>query len=117
MKVSNIYHFCLNMEIEIKILKDIQNSILEFLNSEENLSFSSLEKKLNQQFIKNRQILKSFLYLIAKIANNHFRCPLFFQKIEQILIYFHVEINKNFTNYEIFKIFQKNKRLLLFLIK
>ena len=57
-----------------------------------------------------------FLYLLAFISNNHHRDFDFFEKIFKIIIQFKDIITQKFTNLEIFLIFKKNKRVLLFLI-
>ena len=55
--------------------------------------------------------------LIVKISNNYHRSPNFFDKIFQILNIFKTDIQQTFTNFEIFKLFKSNKRILLFLIE
>ena len=57
------------------------------------------------------------LHLIENIANNHFRCPNFYEKIERLLHNFETELKTNFSPNEIFNIFRSNKRVLLFLIQ
>lgn len=55
--------------------------------------------------------------MISIIAENHYRVPNFFGKIEQILLYFKDTIKKIFSNDDIFMLFVSNKRILLFLFK
>lgn len=101
-------------------MKLIQKHIQTFIESSEDdeENFKVLNQIFEEQKIFNdRHEFKSVLYLISKIANNHFPSPNFFNKIEQILTKVQDEIKKNFSNTEIFHIFQKNKRILLFLIK
>lgn len=71
----------------------------------------------NQQINSNRLDLKVLLNILAKISNNHYRNTNFFEKIEKVLSLFKNDITNFFTSYEIFKIFKKNKRILLYLIK
>ena len=52
-----------------------------------------------------------------KYSNNHYRQSGFFDKIERILINYKEAIKSNNTNYEIYNLFSKNKRLLYFVIK
>ena len=101
--------------------KDLQIKILSFLddsqnNAEENfqLLIHSIE---NQKISANKHDLTDLLHLVTKIANNHFRCADFFLKIEKIINLFKNDIQKYFTNFEIFNIFKSNKRILLFLIE
>ena len=55
------------------------------------------------------------LHLIINISNGHHRTKNFFNKIEQILLLFTNTIQQNFSQHEIFNIFVKSKRLLLFI--
>ena len=71
----------------------------------------------NQKITENKKELELFLHLLLLIANNHHRNSSFFSKIDQILKYLIPTITQTFSNTEIFNIFHKNKRILLFLIK
>ncbi|KAK8854420.1 hypothetical protein M9Y10_016982 [Tritrichomonas musculus] len=98
-------------------MKDIQKSLLDYLDNEnfnEELSQSIITFFSNQKVKGSKQELKSVLYLISNIADNHHRNIHFFPKIFEIILFFRNEIKKYFTNNEIFNIF-KNKRILLFL--
>ena len=99
-----------NIEEKIHILMEKQDELNENL-----ISFNNYLQ--DQNFLENKYELKSFLYLIASISNNCHRSKHFFTIIESILkkINLQGKIQNNFTNFEIFNIFQKNKRLLLFL--
>ncbi|KAK8897408.1 hypothetical protein M9Y10_015354 [Tritrichomonas musculus] len=104
----------------LDMMKNIQENILLFLeeeaNSEEN--FRILEDLFESTKIKENQYeLLSFLHLISKISKNCHRYQNFFNKIEQILQIFNEDIKKYFSNSEIFNIFKRNKRILLFLIE
>ena len=59
---------------------------------------------------------KQFLYLLARISNNHIRSPEFINKIEQILNNFKDSISK-YGFKEIFNIFKGNRRVILYFIK
>ena len=101
-------------------MKDIEEKLLIFLDKQDELN-ENLNSFINylqdQNFLENKYELKSFFYLIASISNNCHRSKHFFTIIESILkkINLQSKIQNNFTNFEIFNIFQKNKRLLLFL--
>ena len=71
----------------------------------------------NQKITENKKELELFLHLLLLIANNHHRNSSFFSKIDQILMYLIPTITQTFSNTEIFNIFHKNYRVLLFLIK
>ena len=62
-------------------------------------------------------MIKSSLIIINKISKHHYRSSDFFNKIENILLEFSDSIKQSLSNFEIFKIFKHNKRLLLFLIQ
>ncbi|KAK8835685.1 hypothetical protein M9Y10_042282 [Tritrichomonas musculus] len=99
-------------------MKQAQESFLVFLdnqvNTEEN--FQNLINILdNLKIREDHHKTKSFLYLIVEIANNHYRYPNFFSKIDKVLQLFKGCIQNFFSNSEIFNIFHSNKRVLLFL--
>ena len=101
-------------------MRNIQENFLEFLENVENNdeNFNNLKIKFEDMKIQNnKHDLQMVLYFISNICANHFRCPTFFDKIERILQYFKADIKKNYSNSEIFKIFEQNKRILLLLIK
>ncbi|KAK8896774.1 hypothetical protein M9Y10_014691 [Tritrichomonas musculus] len=95
-------------------MKTIQNAILEYLDDEREQIFDELSSLLNDQ--KDIHELKSILYLISKICQNHHHGPFFFNKIKTILNILKMEVNQCFSNIEIFNIFKSNKRILLLLI-
>lgn len=110
------------MEYEnyLQKMRDIQKNILEYIESEDNEedSYLNLIGFFNDQNIfEDPHIFKETITLILCISSNHHRTSHFFYKIDQILLYFKDEILKNFPNYEIFTIFRKNYRILLFMIK
>ena len=106
-----------NPQQYLEIMNSIQESIEQFLkkeNSEDN--FSILVNTFDKTKINDNKFdLLSLLHLISKIVNNSYRSHNFFEKIEQILLYFQSDINNYFSNSQIFNIFEGNKRILLFL--
>ena len=70
----------------------------------------------NYKIIDNQYELKSLLYLISNVSNNHYQTPSFVGKIERLLQYLNEDIKKNFSNLKIFDIFHQNKLILLILI-
>ena len=76
--------------------------------------FDFLEK---QKILQNNDSFREFLTLINKITKHHRRSPSFFDKIEKIILYLRKNIKKTFNNIELFYIFKRNKRVLLFLIQ
>ena len=104
----------------IEKFKEIQSALLDFIENDENvddclhnLLILFKEKKIQD----DKHDLMTLFHLITKIANNHYRGPLFFEKIDKILLIFQDDFKKKFSNSEIFNIFKSNKRILLFLIE
>ena len=96
----------INTEEHFEKMKNIQESILEYIESENiEIGFISLEKDLQDLSINE---LKLTLHLLVEISNNYHRLPAFFTKIEKIIKYFQTTILQFFPNFEIFSIFQSN---------
>ena len=110
----------MNYQEYINKNKEIQSKFLLFLDKEDdieenyqNLIFLFTGYKI----IDNQHELRSLLYLISNITNNHYRTPSFNFKIERLLEYLKESIKNNFTNQKLFDIFKRNKLILLFLIE
>ncbi|KAK8846488.1 hypothetical protein M9Y10_020511 [Tritrichomonas musculus] len=96
-------------------MKDVEENLLIFLEKQDFNEFNDYLQ--NQKISENKYELKSFLYLIVAISNHHYRTQQFFTKIEQIIKSLQEKIQYFFSNFEIFRIFQASKRILLFLFK
>lgn len=110
----------MNIHEQIEKMRKIQSNILEFVDKENNEEehFENIIQQIEDQNITaNRHLLKILLYLLSKILNNHYRYPGFISKIEKIIQKYKTEIKNNFSSYEIYQIFKKNRRILLFLFK
>ena len=94
-------------------LKKIQDILLQFLDN--NDQSKDAIQTLNKENNKNE--ICYILNLISTICNNHHQSPDFFQKIEQVILFFSDDIKNNYSNIEIFNLFKKNKRILLYLIQ
>lgn len=110
------------MEIQeyLNEMKNIQLSIRNFLDNDEDdeENFRILTTIFKDQYIHdNKHKLKLLLHMIVEISNNYHRSSNFFSKIEQILLIFKEKITFFYSNWEIFNIFESNKRILLFLIE
>ena len=103
----------------LEAMKNIQNNLLEFINNDETEeNYQNLISIFTDQKIQeDSDQLKSILYLICKVSENIYRPPKFFSKIERILLFLKESIKRSFLNSEIFDIFKKQKRILLFLFK
>ncbi|KAK8841677.1 hypothetical protein M9Y10_026617 [Tritrichomonas musculus] len=101
--------------------RNLQEQILNVLTSDPEKNkenFNHLLKTLEEQQIQNDvNELRSFLHLISNIEYNHHRCQDFYETIGKILLIYKDEIAKQLSNHDIFDIFQKNKRTLLFLME
>ncbi|KAK8889062.1 hypothetical protein M9Y10_033805 [Tritrichomonas musculus] len=101
-------------------IRQIQSDLLEFLDDEPNNeeNFIKLSASFEYYNINDTQNkLKLILRLISKISNNYNRKKDFFDKIDRVLTHFKDKIKEYFSNFEIFRIFKSNKRILLFLIE
>lgn len=107
------------MEIQsfIQKMKSFEEKFLEFVE-DESIGETEFNSEIEDSDIKsNINELDEMLHMISKIAKNHFRNPQFLQKISQILLYLKEDIHQNYTNFEIFRLFQNNKPILLFLLQ
>ncbi|KAK8835263.1 hypothetical protein M9Y10_027873 [Tritrichomonas musculus] len=101
-------------------MKKIQSALLEFLEDESNAeeNYEIFLRVINEYHMaEDKYKIKSILQLINEIGSNHQRVPNFISKIERILENFKKDIQKFFSNSEIFELFKYNKRILLFLIE
>lgn len=98
-------------------MKSIENSLLKFLESEDNeeeyRNFTDIVNKY--QICNDKHELILFLHLISTVSEYHHRYPNFISNIEIILQNYSQDIKKHLTNSKIFSIFKNNKRILLFL--
>ena len=81
----------MSIEEALMHMKEIQNSILEFIENQGNIqeSFQNLVSFFNNQKIKdNKYDLLSVLHLLNNIAKNHYHVISFFDKIDEILKFF-----------------------------
>lgn len=102
------------------LVREIQDNILSFIDADDKADYSpSIFKDFmdSKKFGHDIHELKVIIELIKKISKNHKRRIDFYEKIESILLYFSSEIAKNFSNYEIFDFFKKDKLILLILLK
>lgn len=117
--LENLYFiFVMRVEDQLEKMKMLHSYVLDWLGKVEDIEEHSgnLFSFIDKQNIKNSgPELKMFLHLLSKIAKNHHRTETFFDQIFKILDQYKTNIQKFFSNSEIFKIFKSNKRILLFL--
>ena len=100
---------------EIEDLKKIQIDIIKFIDNdndnEEN--FQNIVQSIS--IINNKYEFEDILISLNNISLYHFRTKDFMNKIEKIILIFKDKITEYFSNYELFKIFLNNFRIILFL--
>lgn len=103
----------------IEKMKRIYECILGYIrgdDDEENYeNLHNIIKEFN--ILTNREDMKTIFNILIEISNNHRRKDNFFEKIEQILQIFKKDVKKYFSNSEIFRLFKRSKRVLLYFIK
>ena len=98
--------------------KQLYDLLLAFIDGSLDQSiFTDLIEIINTQIISNKDEFELFLRLINTITQNHHRDSEFFTKIKQILFVINENLKHTYSNFEIFKIFQNNKNILLFLFE
>ena len=98
----------MSSETFVEKMKSIQNFLLEFLEAESdaNDKYENFINLISTQEINNKKHeFTALLQLINHIGNNHHRAPNFISKVERVLRQFKQEIQKYFSNSEIFDIF------------
>ena len=91
------------------------HTLLKFIDSE--IEDNQAIQEIFRNIVNDDDEIKLFILLISRICENHFRFPCFFKKIETIIFHFAHKIIKIFKNEEIYQLFKKNQRILLFLIQ
>lgn len=103
----------------LKINEEIQSLLLRYIECEndEVCYFQEfIDFFTKQKDYQTKANMKSFLYLLNAISNNHSRNNNFSSKIKQIIKYFEEDI-RNFSSLEIYMIFNQNKYVLLILLE
>ena len=97
-------------------MKNIQDEILDYIKENNDFpKFDFLEYNTTN-FPRKLKLIEIF-HLIESIANNCYKYPNFYDKIEKLILYFLDDIKEIFSTNEIFDIFSSNKRILLFLFQ
>ena len=117
-----VFFKCKMIDIQryFALKNEIYNNFISFVECENDIDiyYQILIDFLEIHAIQeNREDMKLFLRLISKVAKNTFRKSNLFEKIEKIILHFENEIKQTFSNWEIFTIFKKQKRILLFLFE
>ena len=111
------------MEIEafIKQMKEAYSILIDFIEDTNEIesTFKEIIKKFEKQEIfKNKENIPLLLQIISRIADNHYRTPDFFDKLEKIIQYlFENETIPIPISSLISDDFKYNKRIFLFLLQ
>ena len=108
------------MEIDLIIQKkkEIHSSLMEFIDTTENIDIEKLIDDFEQQnYFDNKEEIVSILQMVSKIADNHHRMPNFINKLGEIIHYLIQKIPHQITNDEVYQIYKDNKRILLLLFE
>lgn len=120
--MPQIFHFKILMRASqyIEQRKELYNNILLFLDSNDNIEelYGNLANSLaNKKINSNKDNFELTLKIINKITKNHHRSPDFIKKIGQIMDLIVENFKKYyFSSLTLFKIFNNNKLILLYLI-
>ncbi|KAK8852936.1 hypothetical protein M9Y10_017930 [Tritrichomonas musculus] len=103
----------------IEKMKRIYECILEYIRADDDEeNYQNLQNVIKEfNILTNREDMKTIFNILIEISNNYRRKNNFFEKIEQILQIFKKVIPKYFSNSEIFCLFKRSKRILLYIIK
>ena len=110
----------MNFDEYINKMQNVQNILLQFIEGEDDKDdkFQELIQLLDDSKIReNSYEFRSFLHLLIKVSKNHHRHSEFFNDFERIINFLKDDIQKQFSNNEIFTIFKGNLKILLFLIQ
>ena len=108
----------INIQDYVSNMKKIQYLLLQYIENEENIeiNYQNIIQILNdKKIVETPHVFKSYLHILSTISRYHYRTINFFSKIEKLLNFSKNQIIKTFSNFDIFQIFKKNKRILLFL--
>lgn len=108
------------MEIELLIQKkkELYSSLMEFIDATENNDINLLITFFDEQdILQDKDELISTFHLLSKIADNHHFSPDFIDKFRQIILYLIQAKSSNISDFEIYKIFRNNKRILLLFLE
>lgn len=120
--ISKIYAQFLKMNFRDLITqkKEIYEKTLTFIDNEEynEEQYNDLINHFNKSNLPQKKYeFREYLYFLSNIEKCHKRDTEFYTKIKQILQYFLGDMKQQFSNLEIFTIFQKSKLLILFLLE
>lgn len=87
--------------------KVFQQDLLHYLDDDDIDCIKFINCIEQSQIRENRKEIKVLIKLLLVIANNHYRSPNFFTKIEKIISL--LPIKQTFSSLEIYELFSPNK--------
>ena len=100
--------------------KKLYTALIEYINDQDNdeTKYQIIIKRFkDQKFGEKYDDTVENLHMLVKVWENHHRTHTFLNKIKRILLNFKSKIKETLPNTKIFKIFQSDKLLLLFIIQ
>ncbi|KAK8857638.1 hypothetical protein M9Y10_016044 [Tritrichomonas musculus] len=109
------------MESYIECKIKLYNTILEFLEGSDEINQQCFkefcENMHNFNIEGDREEMAQFLSILKSISDHHHRDADFNANIKKILKHFQDQIKQTLSNEKIFRIFESNKLIVLFLLK
>ena len=110
----------MNAHEYLKKMYDVHNLLLDYIDEEvnEQEKLNNFLKLFNShKIVEDKHLITSTIHLLSSIINYHHRATNFFNKIFNIILFLKNEFPQNYSDFEIFEFFKRNKRVILFLIK
>ena len=110
----------MNAHEYLKKMSDVHNLLLDYIDEEvnEQEKLNNFLKFFNShKIVEDKHLITSTIHLLSSIINYHHRATNFFNKIFNIILFLKNEFPQNYSDFEIFEFFKRNKRVILFLIK
>lgn len=110
------------IDLFVEQKKKIHNDVLNYIESIDEYESYEYFQIINDHINRlnddaNKKEIQELVILISKISKNHHYDNVFFQKITMLILQLSDFIKIYFTNFEIFNIFKRSKRIILFLLK
>ena len=108
------------IDLFVEQKKKIHDDVLNYIESIDEYESYEYFQIINDHINRlnddaNKKEIQELVILISKISKNHHYDNVFFQKITMLILQLSDFIKIYFTNFEIFNIFKRSKRIILFL--
>lgn len=101
-------------------MKTIEKLFASYISCDDKIeeNYQNIKNFLDEhKILDNESDFQLFLRFLNMFSNHHHRTPNYFDKIEKIIQLIEEPMKTKISNFEIFQIFKRNKRILLYLIK